>query len=135
MGTHKTCQKGGAENHGQRIVVYHGDNEEYVSFMTAEAYHLLERWIEYRHDCGEKINDDTWLMRQAVELFWGVTTMNLISTFETAQNIQTPPSVTTSSVRRKGPVATSTKQMAGYFTKLGIENEISRPEKTGHVLH
>ena len=47
-----------------RIVVYHGDNEEYVSFMTAEAYHLLERWIEYRHDCGEKINDDTWVMRQ-----------------------------------------------------------------------
>jgi hypothetical protein len=45
------------------------------------------------------------------------------------KNIQTPLSVTTSSERRKGPVATSTKQIAGYFTKLGIENEISRPEK------
>ena len=47
-----------------RIIVYHGDDEEYISFMTAEAYHHLERWIEYRQDCGEKINDDAWVMRQ-----------------------------------------------------------------------
>lgn len=47
-----------------RIIVYHGDDEEYISFMTAEAYHHLEKWLEYRQDCGEKINDDTWVMRQ-----------------------------------------------------------------------
>ncbi len=47
-----------------KIVVYHGDDEEYFSFMTAEAYLHLERWIEYRQDCGEKINDNTWVMRQ-----------------------------------------------------------------------
>src|SRR5919198_2608376 len=35
----------------------------------------------------------------------------------------------TAPLRRKGPVATSTKQMAGYFTVTGIENEISLPEK------
>jgi hypothetical protein len=38
-------------------------------------------------------------------------------------------SATTAPVRRKGPVASSTKQMAGYFTVTGIENEISLPEK------
>ena len=47
-----------------RIVVYHGDEEEYFSFITAEAYHHLEQWIECRWECGEKINDDTWVMRQ-----------------------------------------------------------------------
>lgn len=47
-----------------KIVVYHGDEEEYFSFMTAEAYHHLEEWIEYRRECGEKITNDTWVMRQ-----------------------------------------------------------------------
>jgi hypothetical protein len=31
-------------------------------------------------------------------------------------------------VGRRGPLATSTKQMAGYFTVSGIENEISLAE-------
>lgn len=47
-----------------KIVVYHGDDDEYFSFMTAEAYHQLEGWIEYRQHCSEKINNDTWVMRQ-----------------------------------------------------------------------
>ena len=47
-----------------RIVVYHGDEEEYFSFMTAEAYQHVEQWIEYRRECGEKINNETWVMRQ-----------------------------------------------------------------------
>jgi hypothetical protein len=47
-----------------RVIVYHGDDEEYFSFITAEAYHHLERWIEYRNECGEKINNDSWVMRQ-----------------------------------------------------------------------
>jgi translation elongation factor P/translation initiation factor 5A len=62
MGAHKICQEGRII--AAKIVVYHGDDDEYFSFMTAEAYHQLERWIEYRQDCGEKINDDTWVMRQ-----------------------------------------------------------------------
>lgn len=47
-----------------KIVVYSGDDEEYFSFITAEAYYHLEGWIEYREQCGENINDDTWVMRQ-----------------------------------------------------------------------
>jgi hypothetical protein len=41
------------------------------------------------------------------------------------KNGQTPPPATSLTTRRKGPVATSTKQMAGYFTVSGIENELS----------
>jgi len=43
------------------------------------------------------------------------------------KNGQTPLASTNTTVRRKGPVATS-KQMAGYFTVSGIENELSMPE-------
>jgi hypothetical protein len=44
------------------------------------------------------------------------------------KNCQTPLASTNATVRRKGPVATSTKQLAGYFTVSGIENELSIPE-------
>ena len=47
-----------------KIIVYAGDNEEYFSFITLEAYFELEKWIEYRKNCGENINKNSWVMRQ-----------------------------------------------------------------------
>jgi hypothetical protein len=47
-----------------KIIVYAGDNEEYFSFITAEAYFEIEKWIEYRKNCGENINENSWVMRQ-----------------------------------------------------------------------
>ena len=44
------------------------------------------------------------------------------------KNSQTPLPTANVPIRRKGPVSTSTKQMAGYFTVSGIENELSIPE-------
>ena len=47
-----------------KIVVYAGDNEEYFLFVTPEAYCHLEKWIEYRKECGDNIDDNSWVMRQ-----------------------------------------------------------------------
>jgi hypothetical protein len=47
-----------------KIIVYAGDDEEYVSFITPEAYFQLENWMEYRKESGEKIDENSWLMRQ-----------------------------------------------------------------------
>jgi hypothetical protein len=47
-----------------KIIVYAGDNEEYFSFITPEAYFEIEKWIEYRKNCGEDINENSWVMRQ-----------------------------------------------------------------------
>jgi integrase len=47
-----------------KIIVYAGDNEEYISFITPEAYFQLENWMEYRKGSGEKIYENSWLMRQ-----------------------------------------------------------------------
>jgi integrase len=47
-----------------KIIVYAGDNEEYFSFITPEAYFEIEKWIEYRKNCGENINENSWVMRQ-----------------------------------------------------------------------
>jgi len=51
-------------NVAAKIVVYAGDDEEYFSFITPEAYYQLENWMEYRKGSGEKIDGNSWLMRQ-----------------------------------------------------------------------
>jgi hypothetical protein len=47
-----------------RVTVYSGDEEEYYSFITSEAYFELEKWMQYRTEAGETINKNSWLMRQ-----------------------------------------------------------------------
>ena len=47
-----------------KIIVYAGDDEEYFSFITPEAYHQLEKWMNYRSECGENIDEKSWVMRQ-----------------------------------------------------------------------
>jgi integrase len=46
-----------------KIIVYEGDPEEYFSFITPEAYFELEKWLLYRGECGEKITEESWLLR------------------------------------------------------------------------
>ena len=38
--------------------------EEYFSFITAEAYLELQKWMQYRQDSGEEINGNSWVMRR-----------------------------------------------------------------------
>jgi len=46
-----------------KLTVYAGDPEEYYSFVTPEAYHMLRDWIEFRASYGEIIDGNSWLMR------------------------------------------------------------------------
>lgn len=47
-----------------KITVYAGEEDEYFSFITTEAFYELERWINYRKEAGEVIDKNTWIMRQ-----------------------------------------------------------------------
>ncbi len=47
-----------------KIIVYAGDDEEYFSFITPEAYYELQKWMQYRQDSGEEIHENSWVMRQ-----------------------------------------------------------------------
>jgi integrase len=55
------------ERNGQvvaaKITVYAGSEEEYFSFITAEAYHELHKWMIYRKESGETIDSQSWVMR------------------------------------------------------------------------
>jgi hypothetical protein len=53
-----------------KIIVYSGEDDEYFSFITPEAWSSLNDWMDYRKACGELINEDSWLMRN----LWDVTT-------------------------------------------------------------
>ncbi|MGI0023358.1 MAG: hypothetical protein ACRD9Q_10925 [Nitrososphaeraceae archaeon] len=47
-----------------KVTVYSGDDEEYISFITPEAYYELEKWMTFRKDSGEVINENSCIMRQ-----------------------------------------------------------------------
>jgi integrase len=47
-----------------KIVVYAGEDEEYITFVTPEAYSELKNWMEYRKQSGEKTDENSWVIRQ-----------------------------------------------------------------------
>ncbi|HET6589634.1 MAG TPA: tyrosine-type recombinase/integrase [Candidatus Nitrosocosmicus sp.] len=38
-------------------------NRHYFSFITSEAYEAVKEWMEFRKSFGEKITDESWVMR------------------------------------------------------------------------
>jgi hypothetical protein len=51
------------ENIAAKPVVYAGDEEEYFTFMTLEAYSSIKEWMNFRESHGEKITRESWIMR------------------------------------------------------------------------
>jgi len=46
-----------------KMIVYSGDDEEYYTFISKEAYMALFEWMRYRESSGELIKDNSWVMR------------------------------------------------------------------------
>lgn len=46
-----------------KMTVYAGEDEEYFTFISHEAYFELLDWIKYREHSGETIDENSWVMR------------------------------------------------------------------------
>ena len=51
-----------------RIRVYAGDDDEYITFITPEAYQEIKGWMDYRTECGERVTEESWVMRNLWEV-------------------------------------------------------------------
>jgi hypothetical protein len=67
-----------------KLDVYDGDVDAYYTFITCEAYEALTEWMAFRASYGEKITEDSWLMRD----LWQTTNMNYGARWGLATNPQ-----------------------------------------------
>ena len=46
-----------------RMIVYDGEDDSYITYITPPAYRELTEWMKYREESGEVITDESWVMR------------------------------------------------------------------------
>ncbi len=51
-----------------KMIVYRGEQEEYPTFITPEAYQALKEYVEFRKSHGEIINEKSWVLRDEFDV-------------------------------------------------------------------
>ena len=51
-----------------KITVYEGSNEQYYTFCTPECAYFIDSYLEYRTKNGEKINNESYLIRDQFDI-------------------------------------------------------------------
>jgi integrase len=51
-----------------KIIVYENDKEEYFTFITPECKKAIDSYLDMRSRYGEKINDDSFLIREQFDI-------------------------------------------------------------------
>jgi integrase len=51
-----------------KLIVYHGEHDEYTTFVTPEAYNAVKEYMEFRSSHGEPINERSWVLRDEFDV-------------------------------------------------------------------
>jgi integrase len=46
-----------------KMIVYAGEDDQYFTFISPEAWRALKDWMNYRESSGEQITNDSWVVR------------------------------------------------------------------------
>jgi integrase len=64
IGAIPSLKIGNVDMNNNKITVYENAKEEYFTFMTPECKKAIDSYIDMRSRYGEKINDDSYLIRE-----------------------------------------------------------------------
>jgi integrase len=51
-----------------KFTIYEGEKEQYYTFCTPETASLIDEYLDYRARCGEKLTDDSYLIREEFDI-------------------------------------------------------------------
>lgn len=51
-----------------KFTIYEGEKEQYYTFCTPETANLIDEYLDYRARCGEKLTDDSYLIREEFDI-------------------------------------------------------------------
>jgi integrase len=68
IGAISSLKMGNVDMNNNKITVYENEREEYFVFMTPECKQALDNYIDMRSRYGEKINDDSFLIREQFDI-------------------------------------------------------------------
>lgn len=54
-----------------RVRIYEGEDEEYFTYISGEAYRAVKEWMDFRQMSGEHITKDSWILRKLWDLHTG----------------------------------------------------------------
>jgi integrase len=60
-----------------KLVVYNGEPERYITFITPECYHAIEKYLQFRQENGEELNRSSPLFRDKFDPINGYTNTNV----------------------------------------------------------
>lgn len=71
---------------GGKLVVYNGEPERYITFITQEAYIAVEKYLEFRRDHGEELGHNSPLFRDKFDPLKGQVNNDKYCTYDCRSN-------------------------------------------------